>query len=252
MTNVQEHYAAAPIGPFAHAASIRAATGHRAKSGLDVYRGNIVVALVNALAARYPVVHRMTGDESFRMAAHRFVMAEPPRLPILAHYGETFPRFLRTLGQGASLEYLADIAELEMALGRACHAADAAPIGTRAVASLATERFDGLRVTLHPSVSLIASRFPIIAIWQANQSDDGDCMIDRWRPEAAMVARSFGDVGVWRLPAGGHAFFSALLSGATMAAAVQAGVLASPAFDPTINLALLGETTIVVGVHRDA
>ena len=148
--------------------------------------------------------------------------------------------------------YLADIAELEMALGRACHAADAAPIGAQAVASLATDRFDGLRVTLHPSVSLIASRFPIVTVWQANQSDDGDGMIDRWRPEAALVARSFGDVGVWRLPAGGHAFLDALRGGATMAAAANAGMLDSRAFDPTINLTLLGESNIVVGVHRDA
>ena len=248
MSNVQQHDTA-PSGSFAHVPEpVRAATGHRAKGGLDVHRGNIVVAL----AARYPVLRRMAGDDLFRMVAHRFVMAEPPRLPILAHYGETFPRFLRMLGHGASFEYLADIAELEVACGRAERAADAAPIEAQVVASLATERFDAVRLTLHPSMSLVASRFPIVTIWQANQSDDSNGMFDRWRPEAALVARVAGDVIVRRLPAGGHAFLGALLERATMAAAAAAGMRDDPAFDLAANLDTLTESRIVVGIDGGA
>ena len=80
----QEHYASAPVGRFAPAVvAVRAAAERRQKSGLAVYRDNVIVALVNALAARYPVVRRMAGDESFRAAAHRFVMAESPRSLVL-------------------------------------------------------------------------------------------------------------------------------------------------------------------------
>jgi Putative DNA-binding domain len=252
MTIAQEHFATTHNGQLARVpATIRATIGGGVKSGLKLYRDNIIVALVNALAARYPVVRRMAGEESFRMAAHRFVMAEPPGSPILPRYGETFPRFLRNLGRGASCEYLADIAELEMACGRAGRAADASPIEAQALAPLATERLDRLRVRLHPSVSLVASRFPIVTIWQANRSDDGDGMIDRWRPEAALVARVSGEVAVRRLPAGGHAFLAALLEGATMAAAAKAGTADAAGFDLAANLAVLFESRIVVGIDRD-
>lgn len=103
----QEHYASAPVGRFAPASvAVRAPAERQQKTGLAVYRDNVIVALVNALAARYPVVRRMAGDESFRAAAHRFVMAELPRSLALLHYGETFPRFLRSLGRDASFDIL--------------------------------------------------------------------------------------------------------------------------------------------------
>jgi hypothetical protein len=101
-------------------------------------------------------------------------------------------------------------------------------------------------------VSLVASRFPVVTIWEANQSDDGDGMIERWGAEAALVARPFAGVVVHRLPHGGHAFMAALLEGKTMAQAVEAGAAAVPAFDPAANLAMLVASNIVVGLVRGA
>lgn len=245
----QEHYASAPVGRFAPAVvAVRAAAERRQKSGLAVYRDNVIVALVNALAARYPVVRRMAGDESFRAAAHRFVMAESPRSLVLLHYGETFPRFLRSLGRDASFEYLADIAELEMAREKAYRAAAACPLGAQPLSALPMDRLGALRVTLHPSVSLVASRFPVVTIWEANQSDDGDGMIKRWGAETAIVARPFTKVVVRRLPHGGHAFMAAVLGGKTLAEAVEAGTAAAPTFDPKAALGMLVSTNIVVGL----
>jgi putative DNA-binding protein len=248
----QEHYASAPVGRFAPASvAVRAPAERQQKTGLAVYRDNVIVALVNALAARYPVVRRMAGDESFRAAAHRFVMAELPRSLALLHYGETFPRFLRSLGHGASYEYLADIAELELAREKAYRTAAACSLGAQALSVLSTDRLDALRVTLHPSVSLVPSRFPIVTIWQANRSD-GDGMIERWGAEAALIARPFAAVVVHRLPHGGHAFMAALLEGKTLAQAAKAGTAAAPAFDQTANLAMLVASKIVVDLVRGA
>jgi hypothetical protein len=162
--------------------------------------------------------------------------------------GERFPRFLRSLGHGASFEYLADIAELEMAQEKAYRAADGCPLGAQALSVVSRDRLDALRMTLHPSVSLVASRFPIVTIWEANQSDDGDGMIERWSAEAALVARPFAAVVVHRLPHGGQAFMAALLGGKTLAEAVEAGTAAAPTFDPKANLGMLASTNIVVGL----
>jgi hypothetical protein len=184
--------------------------------------------------------------------ARRFIVSEPPRSSSQLKYGETFPRFLRSLGETASIEYVADIAELEMVQGKACHAADALPVDAQAFSSLRAGKHNGVRVVLHPSVFLVASRFPIVTIWNNNQSDGENAMIERWRAESALVARPFLDVEVRCLPAGGHAFVSTLAEGHTMATAVAAGKAVTPDFDVASNLAVLSEANIVVGFHEDA
>ena len=60
---------------------------------------------------------------------------------MMMDYGEDFPHFVRGLGSEATFEYLADIAELEWARGRAYHAADADPV-TRDAFAAWTEQLD--------------------------------------------------------------------------------------------------------------
>src|SRR5205814_2105498 len=167
-------------------------------------------------------------------------------------FGETFPHYLRSLGDAASLEYVADMAELEAARARAYHSADATPLDAQALSFLSTARFDECRVILHPSVALVASRFPIVTIWRANQTDTGAGLLDRWRPEAALIARPFLDVDVLLLPAGGHAFMTALSAGSTIAAAAAAATAGDPSFELVPNLTMLVEGNTVVGFHRHA
>jgi Putative DNA-binding domain len=204
------------------------------------------------LAARYPVIRRVVGDESFRAVARQFMAGGPSRFAAFLTYAETFPRFLRSRGDAVSIEYVADIAELELACDKARRAADARPVGTQAFSPLSLKRLKGLRVELHPSVFLVASRFPIVTIWENNQADDESGMIARWRAEAALVARPFVEVEVRRLPLGGHAFIAALSEGRTVAAAVEAGMAATKDFDIAANLMVLINADIVVGVGESA
>jgi Putative DNA-binding domain len=225
------------------------ATDVRVGRGLAACRND--VEPIDILAARYPVVRRLVGDESFRAMAGRFIAEKPPRSAALRDHGETFPRFLRSRGNTASIEYVADIAELEMACDKARRAAAARPVGVQAFSRLSIKRLKKLRVDLHPSVGLVASRFPIVTIWENNQGDEPG-MIKRWRAEAALVARPFVEVEVCRLPPGGNAFIVALSQGKTMATAVEAGMGAAREFDVGSNLAMLIEAEIVVGVRESA
>jgi hypothetical protein len=184
--------------------------------------------------------------------ARRFIVSEPPGVPIPSNYGENFPRFLRGQGNAASIEYVADIAELEMARGRAHRAADVRPLGAQALSSLRAERLNGLRVSLHPSVCRVRSRFPIVTIWENNQSDDENDMIERWSAEAALVARPFLEVEVQRLPPGGYAFLRALSEGQTVAMGVRVATIATPRFEVASNLALLMDANVVVAIREAA
>jgi hypothetical protein len=253
LAGIQQDFTAALLDPEAPLpAAVRAGLSARTQRGFAVYRNNVATSLIEAVALRYPVVRRLTGDDAFRGVAHQFVRSEPPRSPVLLHYGEAFPRFLRSLGPEPSIAYVADIAELEMQRGRAYHAADAEPVGHEAFASLSPEQLKSLRVSLHPSVALVRSRFPIVTIWRANQRDDGGPCIRQWAAESALVARPFLDVEVWRLPPGGFAFVDALTNRETLAAAAEAGMAEALEFDIAANLALLIEVNIVVGIEATA
>jgi hypothetical protein len=199
------------------------------------------------LSARFRVVRRMVGEASFRSVAVRYIASEPPQFAMSCSYGETFPAFIRQQGSGGSFDYVADIAALELAVGKARDAARTAATGAEASSWLLTRLSGGLTVTLHPSASLVQSRFPIVAIWES-QLGRLSGMIDCWRPEAALVVRPLRRVEIVRLSPGGYAFLYALMQGQTIAAAarVAEGVAA---FDLAANFALLQRANAVIDVQ---
>jgi hypothetical protein len=221
----------------------------RANAGIAAHRAPFAARLVEALATRYPVVCRLAGAESFHAIAHRFVLARRPCSPALTRHAETFPEFLRSLGHAASISYLADVAELEMLCARACRAAYAAPMASSSFASLPQQRLADLGVVLHPSVGLLASRFPVVTVWEANRDVSDAFVIRQWVAEQALVARPFRKVEVRRLAAGGLPFLAALRAGATISAAAEVASSAAADFVLGTHLALLNELDIVVGFH---
>ncbi len=223
---------------------IRAATAARAESGLAVHRNNVMSGLIKVVAARFTSVRRSLGEDCFLEMVRRFIAAEPPRSPLLLDYGDAFPDFLRSIGGDACI---ADIADLEAARGKAYHAADAASLPPQAFAAIPAERLAGLRLTFHPSVSLLQSRFPIVSLWQANQ-EAGDVAVPQESPEAALIARPLLEVEVWNLPPGGFAFITTLRRGATMADAAEAAMDAAPDFDLAVNLSVMIQANIVTGL----
>jgi hypothetical protein len=246
---LQHSFAAAVLGLPAEL-PIRAATRARAESGLAVHRNNVMSSLIKAVAARFPTVRRLLGEDCFLESVRRFIAAEPPRSPLLLDYGDAFPEFLRRLGDETCSGHIADIANLESARGKAYHAADAASLPPQAFAAIPAERLSGLRLTFHPSVSLLQSRFPIVSLWQANQ-DAGGATLRQGRPEAALIARPMLEVEVWNLPPGGFAFLTALSRGATMAEAAEAAMVVAPDFDLAVNLSVLIKANIVTGFVED-
>src|SRR5215470_344359 len=98
----------------------------------DDRNDDVAADLMSALATRFPVVQRLVGEEFFSRMARIYLRREPPRTPALRHYGATFPAFIDSFEPTGTLDYLGDVARLELARERAYHAADAAPIGADA------------------------------------------------------------------------------------------------------------------------
>jgi len=205
---------------------------------------------LNLVAARYPAVRRLVGELSFRVVARRFIFSEPPCAPIPRSYGDRFPLFIRSLGSAACIEYVADVAELEMLRNKASCAPLAQSLAALVLSSLPAERLNGLRVVLHPSVCWVQSRFPVVSIWENSQTDDDDRVVERWAPEAALVARPFLEIEVRKLPPGGYAFLRALSEAQTVAMAIAIATEATPEFDLFSNLTLLEDAKVIIGIQE--
>src|SRR5271163_1969018 len=117
----------------------------------NVYRNNVTVSLIEALAAIYPAVQRITGVEFFRAMARSHIRATPPISPLLYEYGRDFPAFIETYEYARAMPWLADTARIERAWLDAYHAADAEPLSAVALGSFPQQRLAELRFVVHPA-----------------------------------------------------------------------------------------------------
>jgi hypothetical protein len=152
-------------------ACLQDAPAGRTASGLRVYRNNVLYSLTRALAAQFPVVQKLVGDEFFGALASDYVRSEPPLEPALTYYGHQFAAFIARSPACRPLPYLADVARLELQYQRAMHAADDPVLHLGQLGAVAPELLGGATFTLHASVTLLASDYPIDRIWAANLDD---------------------------------------------------------------------------------
>src|SRR5215470_447629 len=246
LANVQKSFAEAVLDASLRVPEpIKGAARAAPERRFAVYRNNVAAGLVSALAERFPVVQRLVGEEFFRAMARAYVTQEPPRSPVLLQYGATFGTFVDSFPPAAAVAYLGDVARLEFARGRAYHAADAAPLAAENLAAIAPAALADMRVTLHPSISVISSGHPIVSIWEAHRDPDAIVPVQSWGAETALVARPFHAVEVRRLPVGGGSFLTGLARGLAIVEAAEAATRADGRFDLEANLAQLLGSRIV-------
>ncbi|MGF1613680.1 MAG: DUF2063 domain-containing protein [Gammaproteobacteria bacterium] len=206
----------------------------------NVYRNNVHVSLVDALAAIYPTVQRLVGEAFFRAMARVFVGAVLPATPVLIDYGEGFPSFIEDFEPAAGLPYLGDVARIDRAWHRAYHAAEALPLAPRLLQRVPPQHLGELILALHPSAQALSSHWPALSIWLTNRHDEKVRPVDLASgDESALVCRPGIDVGVWRLPPGAARFVAALAAGVTLAEATAAASLSAPDFDLSETLQIL-------------
>lgn len=226
--------------------------GLSAARRLKVYRNNVYSSLSGALRAVYPVVERLVGPGFFDYAAHEFVTAVPSRSGDIQQYGGEFPGFLASFDPAGSLPYLADVARLEWAYHEAFHAADARPFDPAGLRNVRPDDLETLTAEVHPAVRLIASPYPVLRIWEANRSEDGESAsvsLDEG-PAHVLIVRPALEVELRVLSAAQFALAQALQRGATLDAAVARALSLEPAFDLATFLMRLAETRFLVEFHR--
>lgn len=213
-----------------------------------VYRNNVAVGLIAALETRFPVIRALVGDACFTALARGYARANPPRSPLMQLYGATFPAHLATAVGLEELDYLPDVARLESARVHAYHAADAEPLDAASFATLDPDVLGDLRLTLHPSLTLIRSPHPVATIWAMNAGAIPLAPIDDWRGEDVAVVRPRLEVEVLPLAPGVATFVDALGRGAALAQAAEEADATTVGFDPVDALVGLVRAGLVAGL----
>jgi hypothetical protein len=203
----------------------------------NVYRNNVTVSLIDALAAIFPATQRITGVEFFRAMARFHVRAAPPTSPLLFEYGRDFPGFIERYEYAQSMPWLADVARIERAWLDAYHAADMEILRPQALASISPEELSDALFVPHPAVRIVCSEFPAVSIFAPNRSEGPMDPIEAIGAEDALITRPGLEVVVRHLPPGGALFLTRLISGETLGQAAAAAFETSASFDLPANMA---------------
>jgi hypothetical protein len=193
--------------------------GKGAVKRYNVYRNNVTVSLIDALAAVYPAVQRITGVEFFRAMARFHIRATPPTSPLLFEYGREFPAFIEAYEHAQNMPWLADTARIERAWLDAYHAADVEPLSPDGLAAV-PNRAEGPVTPLRSSAA-----------------------------EDALVTRPEMEVTVRLLPPGGASFLMSLLGGDALGVAAAAAFAEAPSFDLPANITGMIEAGVFAALH---
>jgi hypothetical protein len=225
---------------------------------VQIYRRNTVVTLTEALAACYPTVQSLVGEEFFRLTAEEYLRFYPPTSGNLHDFGSALAVFLAHFTPAQALAYLPDVARLEWARQLSYHADDAPALEIGTLKALSAADLEGLRFEQHPATQLISSAFPIFDIWQLHQSNDPQATVDLGvGGQHVRVFRHRLKVALELLGSPEYLWLQSLADGRTLGAATDVALAADGSFDLNRHLQrhLVGETWTGVtlqSAHADA
>lgn len=164
--------------------------------GLQAYQANAGASAERALAAAFPTVQALVGEESFAALARAYWQAEPPVRGDLAQLGAGLPAFIANSEQLADVPYLADMARLDWQLAEAERAADAR-CEPETLQRLADTEPARLRLVLMPGAAILHSSYPVVSLWKAHQPGD-DATAHKARARTMLAASQGEHAFVWR------------------------------------------------------
>jgi hypothetical protein len=217
---------------------------------LQLHRHHVTRSVGAALAATFPTVAAVVGQEYFGLLARDFMVGMALEDPVLSRYGEHFPQLVAAKQDMHGLPYLADVARLDWALNVAFHAGLEPRLSATDLAAWPQDALLGLSVRLPTGSSLIESAYPLDLIWQASQPSSSVDKVDLAAgPAYLMVFRRSEDAAFAVLSPGEAAFIKHLRRGYRLAIAAQHASRVEEDFDVAATFGrMLGLRLLVAGM----
>lgn len=234
----------------AHACPAWAGSQKHLERGLRAYRSNGHALAQRVLAAAYPVVAALMGEEGFDGLSRHFWQNAPPARGDMAQWGEAFAAFIESLDELVREEpYLGDVARVEWALHIAATVADGQPdLGSLGLLQAIDPA--ALTLQLSPGASALPSMFPVVSIVLAHAGETlslqeaGERLRDQVA-ETALVWRQGLKPALRQAQSGEAPFIAELLQGHSLASALSA----APGFDFTAWLGPAVHTGLLLGAR---
>ena len=216
---------------------------------LNVYLNGYYRACVDSLAASYPVVSSLVGEEYFRVLARAYVEAYPPTTGTLVGYGKHFTEFLRQRSDVHGLNYLPDAAAIDAAWLESYFAEEMAALTAADVESMNAGGIDvsKLQVKLTPSTLLVNLKHAIVDTWiqiheqgvltSVTSVPELDCTVMLWRLD--------GQIHIKVLEAGESVLLSVLAGVSTLEAAATSAYQVDESFDLATTFAALLQNRVL-------
>jgi hypothetical protein len=205
---------------------------------IAIYANNAREGFLTALAATFPVIERLAGRDWFRQTGREYMRRYPSRCGNLHFVGERFAAYLDEAMLGTQHAYFADVARLEWAYQEVLVAADHPSFDIVALSSVSPDAYGSLVFRVHPALRLVESRYPVLAIWKANQPDTAEVApsisLDAGAARVLIIRRE-DHVELRELGAAEFALLAAFQRGANLAEAFDVAAHA----DETADLAAL-------------
>ena len=196
---------------------------------MSVYSGGYLARIQEALEEAYPAVRHVLGARSFGDLAKAYAGRHASADFNLSRSGSRLPAFLREYPLTTELPFLPDLALLEWKVAEAFHSFERPPLDPARLAAVPPEEWDRLSFEFQPSVSRIASAWPVLDIWEARARPTQEVEINLInRPQRVLIFRRGFEVRCELLERPEEAALEALLAGKTLGELAELG-----AFDPT-------------------
>ncbi|HVY81590.1 MAG TPA: DNA-binding domain-containing protein [Steroidobacteraceae bacterium] len=203
-------------------------------TALAVHRNTVMKGLTDALAANYPTVAQLVGEDWFRACALEYAGRYPAPSPVLALYGEEFPRFLTQFPPAGALAYLAEVARIDRLWVEAHTSADATVLTAASLVGLAPDALAAGRMTIHPAARFATVRHSAATIWIHHRTARAnEPLTVAGDDEGILLTRLHGAVLHTKLTCGAVQLLEQVRNGTTLGAAAAAALEADADFDVT-------------------
>ena len=172
----------------------------RIETRLKIYQTNFILSLTESLRTIYPVVERLVGEEFFIFLSKSYIKKYPPKKPNLNIYGNQMANLISDSEECKNVPYLSDIAKLEWARHIAYFSKDVESLSIKVLETIPKKNLEQITLTIHPSATLIKSKFTIFHIWELKQEENSDFSdINIYDNEHGIVIRNNNNVINYRL-----------------------------------------------------
>lgn len=137
---------------------------------IAIYQRNRWALAGRSLSISFPTIHKLLG-EGFNGLAREFLFFYPNHHTDWGDWGSELPRFINQRIANFAMRYLGDCAQLDWIIHR-IERHDNAILNYESLALLEKVDAKSLLLRINPNVELLASNFPLYAIWKMHQPNE--------------------------------------------------------------------------------